>query len=66
MKPSNRAFYQPGEDKVVMPEMKQFANAQAFHSVLLHEMTHATGQIIGLIGKVLLPERLNLEQSLCF
>ncbi|HDL5821280.1 TPA: DUF1738 domain-containing protein [Mannheimia haemolytica] len=43
MKPSNRAFYQPGEDKVVMPEMKQFANAQAFHSVLLHEMTHATG-----------------------
>lgn len=26
-----------------MPEIKQFENAQAFHSVLLHEMTHATG-----------------------
>lgn len=43
MKPSNRAFYRASEDKVVMPEMKQFKNAQAFHSVLLHEMTHATG-----------------------
>ncbi|MGX2949608.1 ArdC family protein [Ursidibacter sp. B-7004-1] len=43
MKPSNSAYYQPSADLVVMPEMKQFANAQAFHSVLLHEMTHATG-----------------------
>ncbi len=43
MKPSNRAFYQPSEDLVVMPEMTQFENAQAFHSVLLHEMAHATG-----------------------
>ncbi|HDL4152368.1 TPA: antirestriction protein, partial [Mannheimia haemolytica] len=26
-----------------MPEMKQFHSPQKFHSVLLHEMTHATG-----------------------
>lgn len=45
IKPSNRAFYRPSEDKVVMPEMRQFENAQAFHSVLLHEMTHATGAV---------------------
>ncbi|MDU8924332.1 zincin-like metallopeptidase domain-containing protein [Pasteurellaceae bacterium LIM206] len=41
--PSSHAFYQPDTDKVVMPEMKQFASEQDFYSTLLHEMTHATG-----------------------
>ncbi|MDP8189055.1 zincin-like metallopeptidase domain-containing protein [Pasteurella skyensis] len=41
--PSTRAFYRPSEDKVFMPEMKQFISEQNFYSTLLHEMTHATG-----------------------
>lgn len=41
--PSNRAFYTPSEDKVVMPEMKQFNSEKGFYGTLLHEMTHATG-----------------------
>ncbi|QLB12797.1 antirestriction protein ArdC [Bisgaardia hudsonensis] len=43
--PSNRAFYRPGEDKVVMPEMKQFNSEARFYGTLLHEMTHATGHL---------------------
>lgn len=43
MKPSNQAYYQADIDKVVMPEMKQFHSETDFYSVLLHEMTHATG-----------------------
>ncbi|MFQ1049639.1 ArdC family protein [Avibacterium paragallinarum] len=41
--PSPEAFYQPKADKIVIPEMKQFHSEQDFYSVLLHEMTHATG-----------------------
>lgn len=43
VKPSNQAYYRPRNDHIVMPEMKQFHSPQKFHSVLLHEMTHATG-----------------------
>lgn len=43
VKPSNRAFYNPNEDIIVMPEMKQFTNEQGFYEVLLHEMIHSTG-----------------------
>ena len=43
VKPSNRAYYHPQFDHIVMPKMKQFSSPQKFHSVLLHEMTHATG-----------------------
>ena len=43
VKPSSRAFYHPIEDKVVMPEMKQFHSEAGFYGTLLHEMTHATG-----------------------
>ncbi|MFC1040770.1 ArdC family protein [Pasteurella multocida] len=43
IKPSNRAYYRPSTDVVVMPEMKQFNSEADFYSVLLHEMTHATG-----------------------
>ncbi|MFZ7277865.1 ArdC family protein [Avibacterium endocarditidis] len=45
MKPSPQAFYQPTADRIVIPEMKQFDSEQGFYSVLLHEMTHATGHI---------------------
>ncbi|MGX2950668.1 ArdC family protein [Ursidibacter sp. B-7004-1] len=43
VKPSNKAFYHPKVDTVVMPEMKQFNSEEGFYSVLLHEMTHSTG-----------------------
>lgn len=43
IKPSNRAYYRPSTDVVVMPEMKQFKSEADFYSVLLHEMTHSTG-----------------------
>lgn len=49
--PSNQAFYHSSEDKVVMPEMKQFNSETGFYGTLLHEMTHATGH----------PKRLNRE-----
>lgn len=42
-KPSNRAYYRPKTDVVVMPEMKQFDSEAAYYNTLLHEMTHATG-----------------------
>ncbi|MEN2861468.1 DNA primase TraC [Mannheimia haemolytica] len=61
MKPSNRAYYQPSADLVVMPEIKQFENAQAFHSVLLHEMTHATGAAKRLDREGITSEKQNLE-----
>lgn len=41
--PSNRAYYHPRSDTVVMPEMKQFNSEAGYYSTLLHEMTHATG-----------------------
>ncbi len=49
--PGNQAFYRSSEDKVVMPEMKQFNSETGFYGTLLHEMTHATGH----------PKRLNRE-----
>lgn len=42
-KPSDKAFYRPKLDVVVMPEMKQFHSEADYYSTLLHEMTHATG-----------------------
>ena len=45
MKPSSKAFYHSVTDKIVMPEMKQFNSEEDFYSVLLHEMTHATGHL---------------------
>lgn len=43
VKPSDRAYYRPSTDVVVMPEMKQFNSEADYYSTLLHEMTHATG-----------------------
>lgn len=50
---SNRAFYSPSLDEVVVPEMGQFENVAEFYSALFHELTHSTGH----------PSRLNRLKS---
>lgn len=52
-KPSDRAFYSPASDYIVVPMKKQFkrhrkqsevyADGQEFYSTLIHEMVHSTG-----------------------
>jgi antirestriction protein ArdC len=39
----DRAFYSPGGDYVGMPDPGQFRSAEDWHSVIFHELTHATG-----------------------
>lgn len=38
-----RAFYSPAGDFVGMPAPERFETGEAYYSVLLHELTHATG-----------------------
>lgn len=40
---SNRAYYSPGEDKVVVPNKNQFESIDSFYMTLLHELVHSTG-----------------------
>jgi len=40
---SNRAFYRPSEDMIVVPAKEQFEKIEEFYSTLFHEMTHSTG-----------------------
>ncbi|KAA5539127.1 ArdC family protein [Adhaeribacter rhizoryzae] len=42
------AYYMPFSDKVQMPFIKTFVNAQAYHATLFHELIHATGHEIRL------------------
>jgi antirestriction protein ArdC len=39
----DRACYSPALDLVCMPQAETFRSAEDYHSVLFHEMTHATG-----------------------
>lgn len=41
---SNRAYYSPMQDKVVVPLKSQFVNEAAFYSVSFHELTHSTAK----------------------
>lgn len=41
-KGSNRAYYSPLEDKVVVPALKQFDNVEEYYSTAFHELTHST------------------------
>ena len=41
-KPSNKAYYQPSFDKVVVPQMSQFKEVEEFYSTVFHEFTHST------------------------
>jgi antirestriction protein ArdC len=40
---SNRAFYAPFADKVVVPNKSAFENENEYYSTVFHELTHSTG-----------------------
>lgn len=40
---SDRAFYQPSTDSVIVPELAQFTSIAEYYSTLFHELTHSTG-----------------------
>ena len=42
-KTSNRAYYSPLQDKVVVPEISQYEHVEEYYSTLFHELTHSTG-----------------------
>jgi antirestriction protein ArdC len=41
-KPSNRAFYRPSDDLVVVPMLSQYTEAEEYYSTTFHELTHST------------------------
>lgn len=41
-KPSNRAYYSPFYDEVVVPMMSQYQIAEEYYSTTFHELTHST------------------------
>lgn len=43
LKISNKAYYAPNEDRIVLPLKTQFNNGEEFYATLLHEMVHSTG-----------------------
>lgn len=42
VKKSNKAYYSPTYDEVVIPEMKQFSTVDEYYGTLFHELTHST------------------------
>ena len=40
---SNKAFYQPATDTIVVPEMSQFTEKAEYYSTVFHESVHSTG-----------------------
>ena len=40
---SNRAYYSPSRDLIVVPTMRQFTEQAEYYSTVFHEMTHSTG-----------------------
>lgn len=40
---SNRAYYQPASDRVVMPEKAQFQGIKEYYATAFHELSHSTG-----------------------
>lgn len=41
--PSDKAFYRPSTDEVVVPQLSQYQQVSEFYSTLFHELTHSTG-----------------------
>lgn len=41
--PSNKAFYSPSRDRVVVPMKEQYTNINEYYSTTFHELTHSTG-----------------------
>lgn len=52
-KPSNRAYFCPSTDEVVVPMMSQYTDVEEYYSTTFHELTHST----------LMPDRCNREDS---
>lgn len=46
---SNKAYYSPAEDRVVVPDIDQYSDIAEYYSTTYHELTHSTGH----------PDRLN-------
>jgi len=40
---SDRAFYRPSTDEVVVPQLSQYQNVSEYYSTVFHELTHSTG-----------------------
>ena len=40
---SNKAFYQPATDTIVVPELNQFVEKSEYYSTVYHETVHSTG-----------------------
>lgn len=43
LRTSNRAYYSPAKDHVVLPLLEQFETGQAFYRTAYHELAHSTG-----------------------
>lgn len=43
VKTSDKAFYRPSTDTVVVPQMAQYDDAAEYYSTLFHELGHSTG-----------------------
>lgn len=43
VKSSDRAYYRPATDTVVLPQLEQYAVAADYYRVAFHELVHATG-----------------------
>ena len=41
--PSNKAYYSPAADEIVVPCIRQFSEQGEYYSTVFHEMTHSTG-----------------------
>ncbi len=40
---SDKAFYRPSTDEVVVPQLSQYQKVAEYYSTLFHELTHSTG-----------------------
>ena len=40
---SDKAFYRPGTDEVVVPMLSQYDNPAEYYSTMFHELSHSTG-----------------------
>ncbi len=40
---SNKAYYSPVQDTIIVPELSQYADVSEFYSTLFHEAVHSTG-----------------------
>ena len=43
--PSDKAYYCPSTDEVVVPQLSQYRRLEEFYSTTFHEMVHSTGHI---------------------